>query len=488
VIAHDRPISIDSLTGRLPGGRPLFSRDPKEARKAVESSPFENGHSRRALLKLGLMALGAGAAPCRWMAQGQVSPAELGRQAIRFGLNYVPRKNWWYTWQDWDERSISEDFRAVADLGMDHIRIQCLWPIFQPGVNYVSPVALNRLRELLELASQANLDVEVTVLDGWLSGDSFLPSWVAPLAKGKNIFTHPDIIEAEYSLFKSLTEVIGQYKRFLGFDLGNEINVLQEATSGNSASLSESDLWATNLLARLAQLAPGRFHVNGADDGPWFSDSGFSRRNLATTGAATILHCYAYWTGALKYYRYNDVGSLHLLEYMVELAKAYQLNASRQVWVEEVGASGEWMPERYIPEYAATLLKNAASCGNIWGFTWWCSHDIDPAIKGFDSLEYTLGVLDQKNRVKPIGKVLAKLAEQMRRTPIDALTRPVALVVPDDRFSGSGETPGWEVGKHFMELIAQGVRPAIVVQSRARDEQYLRMRGIKDLVTLKRGV
>jgi endo-1,4-beta-mannosidase len=433
-----------------------------------------------------MMALAAGAAPIGWLPQARATSSGPGKQAIRFGLNYVPRKNWWYAWQDWDVRSMSEDFRAIADLGMDHIRIQCLWPIFQPGINYVSPVALNRLRELLDLASQAKLDVEVTVLDGWLSGYSFMPSWVAPLTKGKNIFTHPDIIEAEYSFFKSLAEVIGQHNRFLGFDLGNEINVLQEATSGNSASLAESDLWATNLLARLARLAPGKFHVNGADDGPWFSDSGFSRRNLATTGAATILHCYAYFTGALKHYRYNDVGSLHLLEYMVELAKAYQVDATRQVWVEEVGASPEWMPEEYIPEYAATLLKNAASCGNIWGFTWWCSHDIDGAIKGFDSLEYRLGVLDQKNRVKPIGKMLAKLAEEMRRTPIEVLPRTVALVVPDDRFPGSGETPGWEVGRQFMGLVAQRVHPAIVVESRARDQEYLRTRGIKELVPVKR--
>jgi hypothetical protein len=173
---------------------------------------------------------------------------------------------------------------------------------------------------------------------------------------------------------------------------------------------------------------------------------------------------------------------------MVELAKAYQVDITRQVWVEEVGASPEWMPEEYIPEYAATLLKNAANCGNIWGFTWWCSHDIDPAIKGFDSLEYTLGVLDQKNQVKPIGKTLAKLAEEMRRAPIDVLPRTVALVVPDDRFPGSGETPGWEVGKQFMGLVAQGLRPAIVLESRAHDEQYLRMRGIRDLVTAKPAV
>jgi hypothetical protein len=87
-------------------------------------------------------------------------------------------------------------------------------------------------------------------------------------------------------------------------------------------------------------------------------------------------------------------------------------------WVQEVGTSREWMPEEYIPEYATSLLRNAASCGNIWGFTWWCSHDIDPMIGGFLNLEYTLGVLDSKNQVKPIGKTIAKLAETIRhQTP-----------------------------------------------------------------------
>jgi hypothetical protein len=196
------------------------------------------------------------------------------------------------------------------------------------------------------------------------------------------------------------------------------------------------------------------------------------------------LHCYAYWTGALKYYRSTDVGSLHLLEYMVELAKEYHVDDARQVWVEEVGASGEWMPEGYIPEYASLLLRNAASCGNIWGFTWWCSHDIDPGLKGFLGLEYALGVLDQKNRVKPIGGMLAKLAEEMRRAPVEELARPTALVIPDGQFAGSGDTPGWQVAKQFMGMIAGGVRPAIILESRAQDAEYLSAIGIKNLVRL----
>jgi endo-1,4-beta-mannosidase len=451
----------------------LESRDTESMTKS-----FPAQATRRNFLSYGTLAfLGVTALKPAWtLPQTQTSP-----RTLRFGLNYVPRKNWWYAWDNWDRVSISEDLEAIRDLGMDHIRIQCLWPTFQPGINYVNTIALSRLLELLDLAEAANLDVQVTVLDGWLSGYSFLPAWVAPLTKDGNIFTSSKVIEAEKLLFQELAAVIGKHKRFLGFDLGNEIEV-EQGTAGNDATLEEADRWATTMLTELERLAPGKLHVNGVAHEPWLKNTGFSRSNLATTGSATIIHCYAYWSGALKQYRYNDVGSLHLLEYMVELAKAYQKDPARKVWVEEVGTSAEWMPEEYIPEYARILLANAASCANLWGFTWWCSHDIDPALKGFLSLEYNLGVLDTHNRAKPIGRALARLIDNMRCAPPEPLKRSVAIVLPGTEVSSMSGSGQWAIPDQFMELIRQGRRPALILESRAHDELYLQARGIEDLV------
>ena len=89
---------------------------------------------------------------------------------LRFGLNYVPSKNWWYSWLDWDEASISDDLHAIASLGFDHVRIHCIWPVFQPNAGCVSSQALDRLAGLMELADGAGLDVCVCALNGWLSG------------------------------------------------------------------------------------------------------------------------------------------------------------------------------------------------------------------------------------------------------------------------------------------------------------------------------
>jgi endo-1,4-beta-mannosidase len=419
-----------------------------------------------------------------------LSPSAQGNR-LRFGANYVPRERWWYCWQDWDQRAIMEDLNAIRGLGLDHVRIQCLWPIFEPGISNISESAVENLQSLLDAADKADLDVEVTVLNGWMSGLQYMPAWVAPLKQpsrdrpGKgNVFTDREVIEAEKLLFHRLAKAVSQHRRFLGFDIGNELGVLQGIS--NPVTSVQADAWATEILDYCEAIAPGKFHVNGADDSHWFADFGFSRRNLATTGQATVVHCYVFFTGALDHYKYSDPGSLHLAEYMVELSYAYQNDLRRRVWVEEIGASSEWMPENYLPEFMEHTVRNVVSTGKSWGITWWCSHDIDPAIKGFDSLEYTLGLLDLQNKPKPLGRKLAELAEEMRRTPPEIAGRTVALVIPDRGLSQKTWPPDWTYGSPYMDLIAQGKRPAIVLASRAKDEEYLKGRGITELIPLSR--
>jgi len=116
------------------------------------------------------------------------------------------------------------------------------------------------------------------------------------------------------------------------------------------------------------------------------------------------------------------------------------------------------------------LLENAAAWQNVWGFTGWCSHDIDPAIKGFLSLEYAQGVSDQQNRVKLRGKTLSTLAEQWGKNPPAVISRSVALVIPEKALSKTGDAADWSIAKQYMNLVSREVPPALVLQSRAGDK------------------
>ena len=303
--------------------------------------------SRRNFVKTSVLG-SAAALAARTPLIAAAGQAAEGRRALRFGANYTPRKRWWYCWLDWDRQAVADDLSGIASLGMEHIRIQLLWPLFQPGISTVSLRSLDNLRSLLDEADRAGLDVEITVLNGWMSGLSYLPAWVMPVAipdksENWNIFTSRRVIDAEKLLLRRIVDTVGDHKRFMGLDIGNELGVLQSLN--NPVTPQQADAWATEILGYCAEIAPGKFHVNGADDSHWFADFGFTRSNLATVGSATVMHSYIYFTGVLDRYKYSDPASLHLADYMIELGAAYQTDPKRRVWVEEIGVANGWMPE-----------------------------------------------------------------------------------------------------------------------------------------------
>jgi endo-1,4-beta-mannosidase len=415
---------------------------------------------------------------------GAVAPP----RKLRFGVNYVPRKNWWYCWLDWDQQAIVDDLSAIAGLGMDHIRIQCLWPFFQPGISNVSERALANLHALLDAASVAGLDVEVTVLNGWMSGLAFMPPWVAPLRKpgdltAGNIFADLRVIEAEKLLFRRIAETVGKHPRFLGFDIGNEMGVLMQP-GNNPVSSKDAGLWATDMLSYCDEVAPGKFNILGVDHSHWYNDYGFTRRVLANTGHASIVHSYIYFDGVLDRYHYNDAPSAHLAAFAIELAYAYQDDLARPVWVEEIGVSDLECPAYYQPTYMDQAVRNIAATGKAWGITWWGSHDIDRADKSFDHYEYGLGLIDQQNKPKPLGKKFAELAAELRQKPQPIAERSTALVIPEFGLSKQDWPPDWRFAGPYMKLIERGIVPAIVLEGRAQDAAYLKERGITHLVTL----
>ncbi|MFE1440187.1 cellulase family glycosylhydrolase [Streptomyces sp. NPDC058739] len=380
-------------------------------------------------------------------------------------MNYVPSSGWWYSWVDWDETSIVGDLEAVAGLGADHIRIHCLWPLFQPNPGLVSARMLDHLARLLDRADDAGLDVVVTVFDGWLSGFAFQPAWV-PDQLG--VFRDEEVITAQLALLEAMATRIGGHRRFLGFDIANEPNVLA-GISSDGITLEQGDGWVSRLLGHCERIAPGGLHNVGMDQAPWLTDGRpFSRHTLARTGAITPVHSWIYFTGALQRYGETGVGTLHLAEYLLELAKAFHTDPLRSVWLQEYGASTQWLPDPATFLEAAT--RAALDVTGLWGLTWWCSHDISRTLGGFDELEYDLGLLTVDNEVKPTGAAFRRLTETARGAAPPA-PRKLALVLDDDR------TPDLEFADTFFTLVAQGRRPTIVLRSRTTADA-LERRGI----------
>jgi hypothetical protein len=428
--------------------------------------------NRRAFVAAGAAALAA--------LRTRSARANAGRR-VRFGVNYVPSAHWWYSWGDWDRDSIRRDLQDVAALEADHIRIQLIWPDFQPNASAVNGETILRLERLLDDADAAGLDVEVTVLDGQLSGFLFVPAFLIDNQNGRvrNVITDPAAIAAEKRLFAALAQRIHDHRRFMGFDIANEIYWFTQPLHMEFTP-AQGDAWMEELLAYCARIAPRKFHVNGVDKWPYEAGAqGFTRNALARIGAASCVHPWAGFGPIYGRYGPLSTAAKHYAEFLVQYMQAFSSDGTRTIWIEEDGCSKQWMREDLIPRWAEASVRNASTCDRLFGITWWCSHDVNPRYTGFNKLEYDLGLYTNDRKLKPLGRMLRDLIREFDKQPPAVRRRPSAIVIPDALGSD-------DLLPHYMHHVTGGIGPQVVLESRTHDSAYLASRGITELISLER--
>jgi endo-1,4-beta-mannosidase len=338
--------------------------------------------------------------------QAESSPARLDVNRHRFGVNYTPSRNWWFCWNDWDAASIQHDLDAIAALGADHLRIMLIWPFFQPNPKWVSPAHLERLDQLLTLMGERNLDALVTVFTGQLSGWFFLPSFNR-LSDG--FYTNAAMGATQELFVRSLAGTMKRHPNIIGFDFGNELNTCW------NGPVEQGDAWMKKTFALMNEVLPAGLHVNGVDHHPWFEPDTFSAQALAAA-RFPVMHCYPYWTGAMKYGGAMDPPSVRLMAGMAALIRSFAGSQEKPVWAGEFNTCIEELPEKGQAEWLDKAVHAAIEQGVSW-FSYWDSHDVDRKF-AFNPLEYSLGLLTNDRRVKDQGRVFQKLAETWRGKPV----------------------------------------------------------------------
>ena len=100
----------------------------------------------------------------------------------------------------------------------------------------------------------------------------------------------------------------------IGFDFGNEINTCW------STAPAVGDAWMAKMFALMERVLPGKVHVNGVDELPWFESTTFSPQALGAR-PMPVMHCYPYCSGALKFGGPMDPPSVKLMAAMAVLCE-----------------------------------------------------------------------------------------------------------------------------------------------------------------------
>ncbi|MGW2997638.1 glycosyl hydrolase, partial [Streptomyces sp. NPDC001193] len=275
---------------------------------------------------------------------------------------------------------------------------------------------------------------------------------------------------------------------FLGMTVGNEINQFSDAPHPDPDRITreQAGRWLERMLAACEKGAPDRFHVHAEYDAAWYRDGHpFTPAQAARLGAATAVHSWVF-NGTAQRHGRTGTATEHHAAYLVELAKAWARDPHRPVWLQEVGAPAPLIPAEHAAAFTEATVANVLDCPDLWGVTWWCSHDVSRELADFPELEYGLGLLTNDRRAKPAGSAVARIAAQWRGREHRPAVRSTALAVD---VGGAQAAPGRSVcapGGAFFEawaaLTAQGVRPAVVLAELAGDTAHLSARGITEVL------
>jgi hypothetical protein len=253
-----------------------------------------------------------------------------------------------------------------------------------------------------------------------LSGWYFLPPFNR-LSDG--FYTEKLMWDAQDLFVRELARVMKPHANVIGFDFGNELNTCWNAPT------SAGDAWMARMFAVMQSALPERLHVNGVDHHPWFEDDTFSPHALAAA-RFPVMHCYPFWTGAVKYGGAMDPPSVKLLAGMATLIRSYAGSQQKPVWAGEFNTCIKELPEVEQARWLEKAVTAAIEEGVSW-FTYWDSHDVDRKLD-FNPLEYSLGLLTNDGRVKEQGRVFKQLAETYRGKPV-AFPKGNAMHPPSER-------------------------------------------------------
>ncbi|WP_030572252.1 glycoside hydrolase 5 family protein [Streptomyces aureocirculatus] len=402
----------------------------------------------------------------------------------RFGANYTPSEGWFHHWLDFDIDAVRRDLDGVAALGLDHVRVFPIWPYFQPNRTLIRPRAVEQLVALADAAAERGLDVNVDGLQGHLSSFDFLPAWTQTWHR-RNIFTDPDVVAGQTAYLRTLAAALADRPNFIGMTIGNEINQFAAGPHPDPDRITreQAATWLRTVLAACEEGAPGKLHLHAEYDAAWYQDDQpFTPAQAARIGAVTAVHSWVF-NGTAQRHGQNGVATGQHAAYMIELSKAWALEPHRPVWLQEVGAPAPLIPPAAAADFTEATVNAALDCADVWGVTWWCSHDVSRSLADFPELEYSLGLLTNDGRVKPAGEALGRLAKEWRDRPAPPVRTTAVVVDIGADFGGRAVcAPGGAVFEAFARLAGDGVRSAFVLAERAEDAAHLAARGIREVV------
>ena len=318
-----------------------------------------------------------------------------GDPVYLLGANYWPQKHgpWMYR-EPWAEPEISAEFKQLAALGCNVVRVFCFTPDFLPSPESVEQTALDRLESLVALAAEQDLWSIPTFLVGHMSGENWEPAWSA----GRNWYTDETVLSACELLIRTIVQRFAGDARIAAWLMTNEWPLF----AGNALE-KDALAWATRLCAVVRELDKDAALSLG--DGAWDLIGG----QYAALPARALSGLIDFF-GPHFYPKESDA-----MRHSAFAGFAMRMTGTmpKPVLLEEFGCSSDQAADEYGADYYRTVLWSAFGSGNC-GTLFWNSHDFPLEQRppySHHPYELHFGVIRTDGSLKPQAAEVARFSQ-----------------------------------------------------------------------------
>ncbi len=334
------------------------------------------------------------------------------------GCNYWASHAGTNTWSDWRPDVVRRDLEALAAAGLQVLRVFPLWPDFQPirfayrnnsrpfearhdeqplpddeaGRAGVAPVMIERFAELAAIADGLGLRLVVGLVTGWMSGRLFMP----PGLEGRNPITDPVAILWQVRFVRYFVRRFRDCPAVLAWDLGNECNVMGEATR------EQAWVWTSTIVDAIRAIDTSRPIVSGMHSLSPQPRQGWSIADQGELTDMLTTHPYPIFT---PHADHDPINTIRSCLHAAAETRMYADLSGKPAFAEELGTLGTMVASDAVAaDYVRTVLWSlwAHDCHGLF---WWCA--FRPAHLGhapydWDSWERELGLLRIDYTAKPV--------------------------------------------------------------------------------------
>ena len=391
---------------------------------------------------------------------------ELFKNGFFTGINYWGSKSAINMWSEYDEESIERDFSLLREVGITHLRVFPLWPVFQPltalygpadvfeygfgenslpdteaGRAGVSEEACEKFRSFCSLADKYGMKLIVGLITGHMSFRTYVP----PAFQGKALLSDPTVIKWQRRFVKYFVKRFKGESSIIGWDLGNETKNIPGLTSNYDSFY----LWASVISDAIKSVDSTRPVVSGLDS--FFIENGHVNLNsISELCDIHTVHPYNIFNTPT-----SPVCTIRPILDVTCSARICEDVGGIPTFVQEFGAIGYMNCSKKTEAdfYRATLFSSLSHGGH--GVMWWCAFDQgqhDYAPYRWNNIGSNYGFFDNDLNAKPIAEVNKAFKQLLSRLPGNTLPPTKGdgvILIPRE------ETPVIELAKTSYVLASE---------------------------------